>query len=77
MVNAMKYIIYYVAGLLILSVAPALIMGAVYTAGFYYILYILFKGITSGGSGSSGSSGGSSHEPDPGDGCQGTGNPYV
>ena len=71
----MKYIIYYVIGLLILSAAPALILGVIFTVGIYYYLYELFKGITSGSSDSSG--GGGSSEPDPGDGWHGTGNPYV
>ena len=71
---AVKYLIYYVFGLLILSAAPALIMGAVFTVGIYYFLYILFKAFTSG---SSSSSGGGSRESDPCDGWHGTGNPYV
>lgn len=72
----MKYIIYYVIGLLILSAAPALIMGAIFTAGIYYFLYMLFKGLTSGSSGYS-DGGGGNHESDPCDGWHGTGNPYV
>ena len=72
----MKYIIYYVGGLLLLSVAPALIMGIILTTGIYYLLYNIFKGLTSGSSGG-GSGGGSSYDDDPGDHWQGTGNPYV
>ncbi len=49
-----KYIIYYIVGLLILSAAPALILGAVFTVGIYYFLFMLYKGITSGGNDSSG-----------------------
>ena len=72
----MKYVIYYVVGLLILSAAPALIMGLIFTAGINYLLYNIFKGLTSGNAeGGSGDSG--SHEPDPGDGWDGTGNPFV
>lgn len=71
----MKYVIYCIGGLLLLSVAPALIMGLVFMAGIYYFLYMIFKGITSGNSVDSG--GGGSHEPDPGDHWQGTGNPWV
>lgn len=72
----MKYIIYYVVGLLLLSAAPALIMGSVFTVGIYYFLYILFKAFSSGNSGSSGGGGGN-RESDPCDGWHGTGNPYV
>ena len=71
----MKYIIYYVGGLLLLSVAPALIMGLIFTAGIYYLLYNIFKGLTIGSS-RGGSGGGSSYD-DPGDHWGGTGNPYV
>ncbi len=48
-----KYIIYYVAGLLILSAAPTLIFGAVFTVGIYYFLFMLYRGFTSGSNGSS------------------------
>ncbi len=71
----MKTILYIIAGLILLAVAPHLILGLIFTVGIYYFLYALFKGITSGSSGNSG--GGSSHEPDPGDHWQGTGNPWV
>ena len=71
----MKTILYIIAGLLLLSVAPALIMGLVFMAGIYYFLYMIYKGITSDSSGGSG--GGGSHESDPGDHWQGTGNPWV
>ena len=71
----MKTIIYIIAGLIFLSIGPQLILGAVLTAGIYYFLYALFKGITSGSSGGSG--GGGSHESDSGDHWHGTGNPYV
>ena len=71
----MKYVVYYVVGLLILSAAPALIMGLIFTAGIYYLLYNIFKGITSGSSG--GSDGSRSYDDDPGDHWQGTGNPWV
>ena len=70
----MKYVVYYVVGLLILSAAPALIMGLIFTAGIYYLLYNIFKGLTSG---SSGGSGGSRSDDDPGDHWGGTGNPWV
>ena len=40
----MKYVVYYVVGLLILSAAPALIMGIIFTVGVYYLLYNIFKG---------------------------------
>ena len=76
----MKFIIYFVCGLLLLSIGPALIMGLIFTAAIYYFLYCIFKGITSGTSsgGSGGSSGGDEYyESDPGDHWQGTGNPYV
>ncbi len=53
-----------------------LILGAFFTAGIYYFLYLLFKGLTSG-SDNSPSDGDGSHESDLGDGRQGTGNPYV
>ncbi len=72
----MKYIIYYVGGLLLLSVAPPLIMGLILTAGIYYLLYNIFKGLTSGSSGG-GSGRSSSYDDNPGDHWQGTGNPYV
>ncbi len=70
----MKGIIYFILGIALLSIGPQLILGAVFTVGIYYFLYMLFKGLT-GGSGGSG--GGGSHEPDPGDHWQGTGNPWV
>ena len=70
----MKTILYIIAGIIFLSIGPQLILGAVFTAGIYIFLYMLFKGLT-GDSGGSG--GGGSHESDPGDGWQGTGNPWV
>ena len=70
----MKYVVYYVVGLLILSAAPALIMGLLFTGGVYYLLYNIFKGLTSG---SSGGSDGSLSDDDPGNHWQGTGNPWV
>ena len=70
----MKTIIYIIAGLVFLSIGPQLILGAVFTAGIYYFLYMLFKGIT-GGSGSSG--GGRSDGSDAGNHWHGTGNPYM
>ena len=74
----MKYVVYYVVGLLILSAAPALIMGIIFTVGVYYLLYNIFKGITSGSSSSGGGSGGDEYyDTDPGDHWGGTGNPYV
>ena len=69
----MKYVVYYVVGLLVLSAAPALIMGLIFTAGIYYLLYNIFKGLTSGSGGSGGSR---SYDDDPGDHWQGTGNPW-
>ena len=70
----MKTILYIVAGLILLSIGPQLILGAVVTAGIYYFLYMLFKGITGG---SSASGGGSSHDDDDGYHWHGTGNPYL
>ena len=63
----MKYVVYYVVGLLILSAAPALIMGLIFTAGIYYFLYCILKGITSGSSSSGG--GGSSSSSSSGGGA--------
>ena len=71
----MKGLIYFVVGLILLSIGPKLILGMIFTIGVYYVLYLIFQGITSGSSGSSG--GGGSRQSDPGDGWQGTGNPYV
>ena len=68
----MKIILYIIAGLILLAVAPHLILGLIFTVGIYYFLYALFKGITSG----SGGSGGGSHHND-GDYWHGTGNPWV
>ena len=70
----MKTILYIIAGIIFLSVGPQLILGAVFTVGIYIFLYMLFKALT-GDSGGFG--GGGSHESDPGDGWQGTGNPWV
>lgn len=74
----MKTIFYCIIGIILLSIGPQLILGAIFTAGIYWFLYMLFKGLFSGG-GSSGSSGGSSghDESDPCDRWQGTGNPFV
>ena len=70
----MKTILYIIAGLIFLSIGQQLILGAVLTAGIYYFLYMLFKGIK-GGSGSSGGGGSSSH--DDGYHWHGTGNPHM
>ena len=67
----MKTIIYIIAGLIFLSIGPQLILGAVLTAGIYYFLYMLFKGIK-GGSG-----GGGSSRHDDGYHWHGTGNPHM
>ena len=69
----MKTILYIIAGLIFLSIGPQLILGAVLTAGIYYFLYMLFKGITGG----SGGSGGSSSSHDDGYHWHGTGNPHM
>ena len=71
----MKELFYVIYGIILLAIGPQLILGIIFTAGMYYFLYMLFKGLTSGSD--SGSGGGSSHESDPGDGWHGTGNPYV
>ena len=70
----MKTILYIIAGIIFLSIGPQLILGAVFTAGIYIFLYMLFNGLTGD---SEGSGGGGSHESNPGDGWQGTGNPWV
>lgn len=70
----MKYVFYYVGGLLLLFIAPAIIMGLIFTAGIYYFLYAIFMGLFDGNSSSGGSS---SLESDPSDGWHGTGNPYI
>lgn len=70
----MKTILYIIAGLILLSIGPQLILGVIITGAIYYFLYMLFKGITSGSSGSGG--GGSSHHND-GDHWHGTGNPHM
>ena len=72
----MKGIVYYVLGLLLLSIGPQLILGAIFTVGIYYVLYLLFTGLFSG-SNSSGSGGSCSDDSDAGDHWNGTGNPYV
>lgn len=71
----MKTIIYIIAGLILLAIGPQLILGAAFTIGIYYFLYMIFKGITSGSS--AGSGGGRSDESDAGDHWHGTGNPWV
>ena len=69
----MKTILYIIAGLILLAIGPQLILGIVFTAGIYYFLYALFKGITGGSGGSGG--GRSSH--DGGYHWHGTGNPHM
>ena len=68
----MQTIFYVILGIVFLAIGPQLILGLIVTAGIYYFLYMLFKGITSGSS----SGGGGSHHND-GDHWHGTGNPYV
>ena len=71
----MKYIVYWVVGLSILSIAPQIILGIVFTAGMYYLVYAVFSGLfTSGGSGGGGSS---DRGSDSGDHWHGTGNPHM
>ena len=72
----MKGIIYFILGLLLLSIGPQLILGTIFTVGIYYVLYLLFTGLFSG-SNSGGSGGSRSDDSDAGDGWHGTGNPYV
>ena len=69
----MQTISYIIIGVILLSIGPQLILGAVVTVGIYYFLYMLFKGITGGSSGSRGGS--SSH--DEGYHWHGTGNPHM
>ena len=69
----MKTILYIIAGLILLSIGPQLILGIVFTVGIYYFLYALFKAITSGSSGGSGGG----RRSDDSDHWHGTGNPYV
>ena len=72
----MKYIVYWVVGLSILSIAPQIILGIIFTLGMYYLVYAVFSGLfTSGGSGGGG--GGSDRGSDPGDHWHGTGNPHM
>ena len=72
----MKGIIYFVLGLLLLSIGPQLILGAIFTVGIYYYLYLLFTGLF-GSSNNSESGCGRSDDSDAGDHWNGTGNPYV
>jgi hypothetical protein len=69
----MKIILYIIAGLILLAVAPHLILGLIFTAGIYYFLYAMFKGIIGG----SGGSGGGSSSHDDGYHWHGTGNPHM
>ena len=69
----MKDAIYFIICLCLLAIGPQLILGAVFTAGIYYFLYMLFKGITGG----SGGSGGGSRSHDDGYHWHGTGNPHM
>ena len=72
----MKYIVYWVVGLSILSIAPQIILVIIFTLGMYYFVYAVFSGLfTSGGSGGGG--GGSDRGSDPGDHWHGTGNPHM
>ena len=71
----MKYILYWVVGLSILSIAPQIILGIVFMAGMYYLVHAVFSGLfTSGGSGGGVSS---DRGSDPGDHWHGTGNPHM
>ena len=73
----MKELFYIIIGIILLSIGPQLILGAIFTAGIYIFLYAMFKGLFGGGS-SGGSGGGSGRdEQDPADSWQGTGNPFV
>ena len=69
----MKTIVYLVIGLILLSVGPQLILGAVFTVGIYYVLYLIFSGLFGGGSG--GGLGGGRDSS--GSGWHGTGNPHM
>lgn len=71
----MKYIVYWVVGLSILSIAPQIILGIVFTIGMYYLVYAVFTGLFTSGNGGSG--GGSSDGSDVGSGWHGTGNPHM
>lgn len=71
----MKYILYWVVGLSILSIAPQIILGIIFTIGMYYLVYAVFSGLfTSSGSGGGGSS---DRGSDSGDHWHGTGNPHM
>ena len=72
----MKTILYIIAGLILLSIGPQLILGVIITGAIYYFLYMLFKGITSDSSGSGGG-GSSDRGSDSGDHWHGTGNPHM
>ena len=71
----MKSILYIIAGIILLSIGPQLILGLVFTVGIYYFLYTMLKGITSGSSGRS--AGSHSDDSDSRNHWHGTGNPYV
>ncbi len=71
----MKTILYCVIGLILLSIGPTLIMGILFTAAIYYVLYLIYKAITDESSNSSGSTGDSYY--DEGDGFHSTGAPYL
>ena len=58
----MKELFYVIFGIILLAIGPQLILGIIFTAGIYYFLYMLFKGLISGsdsGSGDVENSGGS------------------
>ena len=44
----MKELLFVILGLILLSIGPQLILGAIFTIGIYCLLYCLFKGITGG-----------------------------
>ena len=71
----MKYIVYWVVGFSILSIAPQLILGIIFTAGMYYLVYAVFTGLFTSGNGGSGV--GSSDGSVVGSGWHGTGNPHM
>ena len=63
----MTTVTHFIIWLFVLATGQQLILGAVFTAGIYIFLYMLFNVLTSG-PGSFG--GGGSHESNPGDGRQ-------
>lgn len=44
----MKSVIYFVIGLILLSVGPQLILGTFFTIGIYYCLYAMIRGFVGG-----------------------------